>query len=236
MAREADLPRWLAGVHPVHRVPHRAVLVQGAAVCLLVLSVDLRGAIGFSSFGVLVYYLVANLSALGQPEAERRYPRPLQVVGAVACVVLVVTLPVSSVVGGAAVLLAGVGYRLLRLRLPHRVPGARLVGRDRPSAGTRGPGGSSTPRTLSNMCSTCATLGRWPAAWTGDPSGPPAGRAEPPLGGVRRYRRALPGEGGGTSLPLAPTAATAGPAPAAGGGPAGTAGTSGTSSARRHCW
>ncbi len=116
MARHDDLPRWLAGVHPVHRVPHRAELVLGAVVCVLVLTVDLRGAIGFSSFGVLVYYLLANLSALGQPAHERRYPRGLQVLGSIACVVLVLTLPATSLAAGAAVLALGVGYRLVRLR------------------------------------------------------------------------------------------------------------------------
>jgi len=117
MARQGDLPRWLAGVHPVHRVPHRAEVALGVVVVLLVLVVDLRGAIGFSSFGVLVYYLVANLSALGQPAAERRYPRALQVLGSLACVVLVLTLPPSSVAVGAVVLAAGVAYRLTRLQL-----------------------------------------------------------------------------------------------------------------------
>ncbi len=116
MAREGDLPRWLAGVHPVHRVPHRAELVVGAVVLLVVAVGDVRGAIGFSSAGVLVYYLLANLSALGQPAAERRFPRLLQVVGVLACTALVLTLPPGSVAAGAAVLLVGVAYRLLRLR------------------------------------------------------------------------------------------------------------------------
>jgi len=44
-------------------VPHRAELAVGAVVAVLVLVGDLRGAIGFSSFGVLVYYLLAQLSA-----------------------------------------------------------------------------------------------------------------------------------------------------------------------------
>jgi basic amino acid/polyamine antiporter, APA family len=116
MAREGDLPRALAAVHPVHQVPHRAEVLIAVVVCLLVLTVDLRGAIGFSSFGVLVYYLVANLSAFTQPREERRYPRALQVLGALACVVLVVTLPVTSVVAGIGVLLLGVAYRGVRLQ------------------------------------------------------------------------------------------------------------------------
>ncbi|WNV75415.1 APC family permease [Geodermatophilus sp. DSM 44513] len=116
MAREGDLPGPLAAVHPRYRVPHRAEVALAAVVCVLVLTVDLRGAIGFSSFGVLLYYLVANLAAATQTGPHRRYPRALQVLGALGCVVLVVTLPPSSVAAGVAVFAVGVGYRLWRLR------------------------------------------------------------------------------------------------------------------------
>jgi APA family basic amino acid/polyamine antiporter len=117
MAREHDLPHWLAAVHPRFGVPHRVELVVGIAVCALVLFTDLRGAIGFSSFGVLLYYLVANLSALTQPAADRRFPRWLQVLGAVGCLVLVVTLPGIAVLVGAAVFVVGIAGRWVRLRL-----------------------------------------------------------------------------------------------------------------------
>ena len=75
MARERDLPAPLASVDPRHQVPTTAQVAIGAAVVALVLVADLRGAIGFSSFGVLVYYAVANLSALRQPREQRRWPR-----------------------------------------------------------------------------------------------------------------------------------------------------------------
>ncbi|GIG34681.1 APC family permease [Cellulomonas pakistanensis] len=116
MAREGDLPRPLAAVHERYRVPHRAEIALGLVVVVLVLTVDLRGAIGFSSFGVLLYYLVANLAALTQDRAHRRFPRALQVVGVVGCVALAVTLPPASVLGGAAVVLAGVAWRAVVLR------------------------------------------------------------------------------------------------------------------------
>ncbi|MDT0276219.1 APC family permease [Blastococcus goldschmidtiae] len=117
MAREADLPSALAAVHPRYRVPHRAEAVLALVVSALVLTVDLREAIGFSSFGVLLYYLVANVAAFTQSAERRRWPRPLQVAGALGCVILVVTLPATVIVAGCAVVLAGVGYRTLRLRL-----------------------------------------------------------------------------------------------------------------------
>jgi APA family basic amino acid/polyamine antiporter len=120
MAREGDLPRGLAAVHPLYRVPRRAELVLGAVVVLIVLTVDLRGAIGFSSFGVLLYYFVANLAALRQARAFRRYPRAVSVLGALGCAVLVVTLPLPAVVTGALVVVAGFVLRELRSR------GARL--------------------------------------------------------------------------------------------------------------
>jgi len=112
MAREGDLPGWLAAVHPRFRVPHHAELMVAALVVGLVLLVDLRGAIGFSSFGVLGYYLIANVSAYTQPVEQRRWPRVLQVAGAVGCVVLAASLPLASVLSGVLVFAVGAGYRL----------------------------------------------------------------------------------------------------------------------------
>ena len=116
MARERDLPRTLAHVHPGHRVPDHAQVAIAVAIVVLVLVADLRGAIGFSSCGVLVYYAVANLAALRQPAEQRRWPRAVNVVGLVGCVTLVVTLPAISVAGGLGVLALGVLGRWVVLR------------------------------------------------------------------------------------------------------------------------
>lgn len=120
MARERDLPGWLAAVHPRFQVPHHAEIALAAAVCVLLLVVDLRGAIGFSSFGVLIYYLITNISAFTQSPQQRRYPRALQLLGAAGCLALVATLPVSAVVGGLVVFVTGLAYRGLRLATRHR--------------------------------------------------------------------------------------------------------------------
>ncbi|MEK8073724.1 APC family permease [Rhodococcoides navarretei] len=116
MARQHDLPSYLAAVHPRYSVPHRAEITLAVIVCVLVLVVDLRDAIGFSSFGVLLYYLVANLSAFTQDAEHRRYPRALQVLGSIGCVVLIATLPASSIAVGTVVVALGVVYRVLRVR------------------------------------------------------------------------------------------------------------------------
>lgn len=113
MARHGDLPRPLAAVHPRFSVPHRAEVAVAVIVCALLTVVDLRGAIGFSSFGVLTYYAIANASAFTQPAEDRRWPRAVNVLGLAGCVLLAASLPGPSVLIGLAVLAVGVLGRAL---------------------------------------------------------------------------------------------------------------------------
>ena len=117
MAREQDLPRFLAKVDERWQVPRRAEITIALIIVGIVVIADLRDAIGFSSFGVLLYYLIANAAAFRQQAAARRYPRALQVIGALGCLLLVNTLPVVASAIGTAVVLVGVLYRMTRLRL-----------------------------------------------------------------------------------------------------------------------
>ncbi|WP_412747161.1 APC family permease [Krasilnikovia sp. MM14-A1004] len=107
MARDRHLPAALDAVSARHGVPHRAEAVVGVAVAALVVTADLRGAIGFSSFGVLVYYAVANAAALTLRREEGAPWRPVPVLGLVGCLVLAATLPTASVLGGLAVFAVG---------------------------------------------------------------------------------------------------------------------------------
>ncbi|MFI7087838.1 APC family permease [Streptomyces anulatus] len=107
MARDRHLPHGLAAVHRKFKVPHRAELVVGAVVALVAAAGDVRGAIGFSSFGVLAYYAIANASAWTLAPDEGRPARVIPVLGLAGCLVLAFALPVSSVIWGAAVLALG---------------------------------------------------------------------------------------------------------------------------------
>nr|WP_250769013.1 APC family permease [Streptomyces sp. MSC1_001] len=104
MARDGYLPAALAAVHPRFQVPHRAELAVGAVVALVAATADVRAAIGFSSFGVLVYYGIANASAwtLGGRS------RPLAALGLAGCGALAFALPLGSVLAGSGVVAAGV--------------------------------------------------------------------------------------------------------------------------------
>ncbi|MFB9904011.1 APC family permease [Allokutzneria oryzae] len=103
MARDRHLPVALAAVHPRFAVPHRAELAVGVVVAVAAATADLRAVIGFSSFGVLLYYAVANASAWTLD--RRRWLVPG--VGFAGCVLLAFTLPTASVLSGAAVVALG---------------------------------------------------------------------------------------------------------------------------------
>jgi APA family basic amino acid/polyamine antiporter len=117
MARHDDLPRWFAAVHDRHQVPHHADIAVAGLVCVLILLTDLRSAIGFSSFGVLLYYLIANAAAYTQSSERRRFPRMLQIIGMAGCGILVLTLPFSAVIGGTLIFVVGISYRAIRMRI-----------------------------------------------------------------------------------------------------------------------
>ncbi len=135
MGRRRDLPGALAAVAPRRQVPLRAELAVAVLVTTLVAVGDLRTAIGFSSFTVLTYYALTNLSAFtlgreaargergrgapargelargelgrGEPEA-RPLVRTIAAVGLAGCVLLAVSVPWQSLLAGAVVLTVGV--------------------------------------------------------------------------------------------------------------------------------
>ena len=111
MARDRHLPPALAAVHARYRTPHRAELTVGIMVALLAAFVDVRSAIGFSSFAVLLYYAITNASALTLGNN-----RLLPALGLAGCLTLAVTLPVTAVMAGTAVVLAGMLTYAVRVR------------------------------------------------------------------------------------------------------------------------
>ncbi len=107
MARDRHLPHALAAVHPRFGSPHRAEIAVGVVVAVAAAVVDVRDAIGFSSFAVLLYYAIANASAwtLGA--------RVIPGLGLAGCLLLAFTLPLTSVIVGSGVVVVGaVAYGL----------------------------------------------------------------------------------------------------------------------------
>ncbi|MFD4007410.1 APC family permease [Brachybacterium paraconglomeratum] len=121
MARERDLPPVLAHVSERYSVPQRAEAAAGIAVVLLVLlASDVLVAIAASSFGVLLYYAVANLAALTQAGQWRLFPKGMQWLGLAGCVLLVAALPGRTIVAGLVLVAVGLAYRGLVLAARRR--------------------------------------------------------------------------------------------------------------------
>ena len=110
MARDRHLPTALTAVHPRFDSPYRAEIAVGVVVAVIAAVADVRDAIGFSSFAVLVYYAIANASAytLGR--------KVIPVIGLIGCLVLAFALPFTSVLAGMAVVALGAAAYLVRRR------------------------------------------------------------------------------------------------------------------------
>lgn len=111
MARDGHLPATLAAVHSRFAVPHHAEVTVGVIVAVVAGLTDVRAAIGFSSFSVLLYYAIANASAWTLDRGLSR--RVIPALGLVLCLLLACYLPLESVMVGGAVAAVGAGLFVL---------------------------------------------------------------------------------------------------------------------------
>jgi APA family basic amino acid/polyamine antiporter len=119
MARESDLPSGLARLGPGQN-PWRSVVFVGVVSILVAAFAPFYVAVAVSSFGTLLYYVVANLCALRLAEDQRMFPRVLAVAGLVGCLLLAFALAPEDVGIGLAILLVGLVFRTLRLGVMRR--------------------------------------------------------------------------------------------------------------------
>jgi len=117
MATNKDLPDALAAVHPTYRVPHRAEIFVGTLVTTVVILADIRSAIGFSSFAVLLYYAIANAAAFTLAPEQRLWPRWMTALGFISCVLIAFSLPIAAVIGGLILFLCGSVFYFVRRSL-----------------------------------------------------------------------------------------------------------------------
>jgi APA family basic amino acid/polyamine antiporter len=139
MARGKDLPSGLALVNQASS-PFLAVLFVGVVVGGLVAIRSIVGLLSISAFTVLVYYGLTNASALRLGRAERLVHPVVPAAGLVFCLALAASVPPKHLGIGAAVLLAGVVWRLVwKAAAPSaRVAGVMALAALLGSAGCRG--------------------------------------------------------------------------------------------------
>jgi APA family basic amino acid/polyamine antiporter len=117
MAEKAELPGFLRKVHPKFDTPYCALIIVGILTIVLTLTIDLTSVVAISTFAMLFYYGIANIAALRLKKKDRLYPAFVPILGVISCLVLSAVILFDSPEAwfvGIIVLLAGVGYRLLR--------------------------------------------------------------------------------------------------------------------------
>jgi basic amino acid/polyamine antiporter, APA family len=124
MARRNELPNWFATIDERRSLPLRAEAVVTAFVIVLTATLDLRGAIGFSGVTILTYYAITNAACLTLARDQRRWPRPISMLGLAGCLTLAVMLPLAAILAGTGVLVAGIAIRIAVIEMgvygPHR--------------------------------------------------------------------------------------------------------------------
>ncbi len=113
MARRGDLPRSLSTVHSRYGVPWRAVLATGAVAAVIAATGALSTVASAAAFTILIYYGIANASALRLPPAQRMYSPKIPGFGLLGCAALAISLPLRVIAIGSITLLAGIVFRIL---------------------------------------------------------------------------------------------------------------------------
>lgn len=112
MARNGDLPKFFAHVDTRRTLPVRAEIAVSTLAVTIVVLFDLTSSIALSGVGVLVYYAIANASALTIP--SRRSQRIATIVGLIGCLSLVACLPRRIALTGSIVLVVGFMVHAMR--------------------------------------------------------------------------------------------------------------------------
>jgi APA family basic amino acid/polyamine antiporter len=115
MARGGDLPNLLSRVD-ANQNPWTSVLFVGVLSVIVAALAPFTAAVMVSSFGILAYYLIANLSAFRLKPKDRMFPRWLAVAGFAGCLALMATLGPAQILIGLAAAAVGVLYRWIWLR------------------------------------------------------------------------------------------------------------------------
>lgn len=112
MGRRKDLPQLFSKVSVQNSVPTYGVLVAGVIILLTVWLGELRFVTQTASFTILIYYSIANLSAIRLKSEERFLPAWISWLGLILCILMALSLPIQSILSGVILLVLG---HLLRL-------------------------------------------------------------------------------------------------------------------------
>jgi APA family basic amino acid/polyamine antiporter len=120
MARRTDMPQALGKLHRKYNTPYYSIWIVGILMTLLVLFIDLTRVVAISTFALLFYYAMANISALRLKVQKRLYPPFVPMLGTATCIALLVFILFASIqawIIGVACLIMGIVVYWAKKRL-----------------------------------------------------------------------------------------------------------------------
>jgi len=104
MSRDNLLPRWFARTHPRYRTPYRITILTGIVVAVMAGFVNLKQLAELTNIGTLFAFVLVSISVIvlrrTNPDLRRAFRTPLvpviPILSALACILLMVFLPVGT--------------------------------------------------------------------------------------------------------------------------------------------
>src|SRR5690625_4529357 len=113
MGRRGDLPQSLSKVTKENRVPIYGILLSGLVILITIWTGEITFITQTASFTILVYYSIANLSALKLKPKDRFLPNWIAWAGLILCILLAFSLPLQTILLGVLLLAIGHIVRLI---------------------------------------------------------------------------------------------------------------------------
>ena len=111
MGRRNDLPHLFEKIHSKTSVPHIGILFTS----VVILAITTLGTFDFvvraATFTILLYYSITNIAAIRQPNQQQLYSKAVPYLGLVGCIAMSISLPLSVIISGVALLAIGFAMR-----------------------------------------------------------------------------------------------------------------------------
>ncbi len=113
MGRKKDLFPVLEKIHPKNKVPYIGIFLTGAIILALTFLGTFEFILASAAFTILLYYTITNISALKQPEEERRFGLAVPVLGLIGCLLMAFSLDFQVIISGIVLLVIGFILRFI---------------------------------------------------------------------------------------------------------------------------
>ena len=117
MARRGDLPTGLTKLTRKTHVPIYTILFSGLIILIMIWLGELKFITQTASFTILIYYSIANLSAIKLKKEDRFLPKWISYLGLILCIVMAFSLPIRSILFGLILLVVGLIFRFIFRKL-----------------------------------------------------------------------------------------------------------------------